>query len=75
MHKDDEKSVQPTIDATGPTDTAVMTTQGVSDVAMGVPTNSEDPTTTPEEVETLQLQHINVAIKKGELCAVVGPVG
>lgn len=36
----------------------------------------ETGTTSPvEEVETLQLQGINLQIPRGQLCAIVGPVG
>lgn len=46
---------------------------GVTDEGRAAP--DEDPTTTPAEVETLQLNGINLAIPRGQLCAIVGPVG
>lgn len=40
---------------------------------------AEDPTITPivedEAIETLQLSNINLKIPRGQLCAIVGPVG
>lgn len=74
-HKDDEKDVQPALDGNGPVDDTALMAGGATDVALGVPTNKDDPTSTPVEQETLQLRDINVTIQKGDLCAVVGPVG
>jgi ATPase subunit of ABC transporter with duplicated ATPase domains len=73
--KDDEKAVETELDGNGPVDSTAIMVGGPTDVALGNPTNKDDPTTTPAEQETLQLRDINVTIQKGELCAVAGPVG
>nr|CRX78939.1 hypothetical protein ls5930a1_00008 [Leucosporidium scottii] len=67
----DEKKADVEPAAEAPADSEVLDGRAT----LGVPTDQNDPTTTPAEPELLQLSNVNVRIPKGALVAVVGPVG
>lgn len=68
--KHDDKVAQKALKAGAPLDPAGGDTKDEKFVADG------DPTTSPIEAEeTLQLSGVNLAIPRGQLCAIVGSVG
>ncbi|KAK4057952.1 hypothetical protein OIO90_001171 [Microbotryomycetes sp. JL221] len=77
--KDDLKAAEPAIAGKAPGDTTAMAAGGPTDAALGVPSDgktSEDGALTPPAPEELmQLRNVNLTIPKGQLVAVVGPVG
>ncbi|KAM0788854.1 hypothetical protein ACM66B_002939 [Microbotryomycetes sp. NB124-2] len=75
--KDNLKAAEPAIAGKAPGDNAALAAGGGIDVAMGVPTDgkADGAATPPAPEELMQLKNVNLAIEKGTLTAVVGPVG